>query len=139
MKKFVALILALLMVIAATAAFAADVKVVVNGEEIAFDTAPARNGESVWIPYRFVAEKIGAKVSWHQETKTVFTEYNGSIITTQIGNNLMFVNDKTFTLENAPEIVADRTMVSGEVFENALGATVAWDEETSTVTITTAQ
>ena len=69
------------------AAFAADVKVVVNGEEIAFDAAPSKDGETVWIPYRFVAEKIGAKVSWHQETKTVFTEYNGAIITTQIGNN----------------------------------------------------
>lgn len=137
MKKIVSFILALLMVMAASAAFAADVKVMVNGEEVIFDAAPAIDGEKVWIPYRFVAEKVGAKVSWHQETKTVFTEYNGSIITTQIGNSLMFVNDTTYTLANAPHIVSDRTMVSGEAFENAFGATVMWDAETATVTITT--
>ena len=139
MKKFVALVLTLLMVMATSVAFAKDVKVLVNGEEIAFDTAPMADGENVWIPYRFVAEKIGAKVSWHHETKTVFTEYSGAIITTQIGNNLMFVNDTTYTLGNAPRIVSDRTLVKGEVFENALGAEVLWDAETSTVTITTAQ
>ena len=135
MKKILALILAIATVMAASCAFAADVKVIVNGEEVSFDRAPLVDGENVLIPYRFVAEKLGAKVSWHQDTQTVFTEYEGTIVTTQIGNNLMFVNDATFTLENAPVIEVDRTMVPGAVFENAMGAKVVWDAETATVTI----
>lgn len=135
MKKIFALILALALVMAASSALAADVKVLVNGEEVTFDREPAVKDGTVWIPYRFVAEKLGAKVSWHSETQTVFTEYSGSIVTTQIGNQLMFVNSQTFELENAPVLEIDRTMVTGAVFENAMGVKVVWDEATSTVTI----
>lgn len=135
MKKFITLVLAIVMVMCATSAFAADVKVLVNGEEITFDREPVKDGETVLIPYRFVAEKLGAKVSWHQETKTVFSEYEGSIVTTQVGNELMFVNNNIFTLEKAPTIATDRTLVPMDVFTNAFGANVSWDEATSTVTI----
>lgn len=135
MKKIVTLILAIVMVMCAASAFAADIKVLVNGEEIAFDRAPEKNGETVLVPYRFVAEKLGAKVSWHQETQTVFSEYEGAIITTQIGNELMFVNSDIYTLENAPALATDRTLVSFDVFKNAFGANVNWDEATNTVTI----
>lgn len=135
MKKFITLILAIVMVMCAASAFAADVKVLVNGEEIAFDREPVKDGEAVLIPYRFVAEKLGAKVSWHQETKTVFSEYEGSIITTQIGNELMFVNNNIFTLEKAPTLSTDRTLVPAEVFKNAFGANVTWDEAAQTLAI----
>ena len=135
MKKIITLILATVMVMCAASAFAADVKVLVNGEEITFDRQPEKIGETVFVPYRFVAEKLGAKVSWHQETKTVFSEYEGSIITTQIGNELMFVNNNIFTLEKAPTLSTDRTLVPFDVFKNAFGANVIWDEATQTVTI----
>lgn len=135
MKKIITLILAIVMVMCAASAFAADIRVLVNGEEIAFDRTPVKDGETVLVPYRFVAEKLGAKVSWHQETKTVFSEYNGEIITTQIGNELMFVNNNVITLEKAPSLSTDRTLVSLEVFKNAFGANVNWDDATQTVTI----
>ncbi len=135
MKKLITLILAIVMVMCSASAFAADVKVLVNGEEIAFDRNPVKEGDVVLVPYRFVAEKLGAKVSWHQETKTIFSEYEGSIITTQVENNLMFVNSDVFTLENAPTLATDRTLVSFDVFRNAFGANVNWDESTQTVSI----
>lgn len=135
MKKLFTLVLTIVMVMGSVSAFAADIKVLVNGEEIAFDREPVMDGETVLVPYRFVAEKLGAKVSWHQETKTVFAEYNGAIITTQIGNELMFVNDGTFNVEKAPVLSTDRTLVPLSVFENGMGAKVLWDEQTSTVTI----
>ncbi len=135
MKKIIAIILALVTVLTAGAAFAADYKVVVNGEEIVFDRQPVVENGVIFIPYRFVAEKLGAKVSWHQETKTIFSEYSGAIVTTQIGNELMFVNDATHNLENAPVLLVDRTMVSGDVFEKGMGAKVTVDEETMTVFI----
>ena len=135
MKKLITLILAIMMLMCATSAFAADVKVLVNGEEITFDREPVKDGETVFVPYRFVAEKLGAKVSWHQETQTIFSEYEGSIVTTQIGNELMFVNNNVFTLDNAPTLATDRTLVPLDVFTNAFGANVEWDEAASTVTI----
>lgn len=135
MKKLMALIIALGMVFSAMTAFAADIKVVVNGEEMAFDREPMVENGVVFIPYRFVAEKLGAKISWHHETKTVFGEYEGKIITAQIGNNFVFVNDGMFTVENAPIINTDRTMVPLDVFVNGYGADASWDSEASVVTI----
>lgn len=135
MKKIVTLIIATVMVMSAVSAFAADIRVMVNGEEIAFDREPVKTEQTVLVPYRFVAEKLGAKVSWHQETRTVFSEYEGAIITTQIENELMFVNNSVFTLEKAPVLATDRTLVPFEVFKNAFGANVAWDEATNTVSI----
>ena len=135
MKKLFTLILTIVMVMGAVSAFAADIKVLVNGEEMVFDREPVIEDGTVLVPYRFVAEKLGAKVSWHQDTKSVFTEYNGKIITTQIGNELMFVNDSVFSIEKAPVLSTDRTLVPLEVFKNAMEANVSWDETTSTVTI----
>ena len=135
MKKTIALILALVAVLSASVAFAADYKVIVNGEEVVFDRQPVVENGVIFIPYRYVAEKLGAKVSWHQETKTVFSEYSGAIITTQIGNELMFVNNAVHNLENAPALLVDRTMVSGDVFVKGMGAKVTIDEEAQTIFI----
>ena len=135
MKKFLSLLLAVMFVFAATSALAADIKVIVNDEEVEFDRQPVLDGETVLIPYRFVVEKLGAKVNWHEETQTVFSDYEGAITTIQIGNNLMFVNGDSFEIANAPVILADRTLVPKEVIENGIGATVTWDAESSTVTI----
>lgn len=135
MKKIFTLVLAVMMIFAATSALASDIKVLVNGEAVEFDRQPALEGETVLIPYRFVIEKLGAKVNWHGETQTVFADYEGTITTIQIGNSLLFVNGESFNLPVAPVIATDRTLVPKEVIEKGLGATVTWDAQTSTVTI----
>lgn len=136
MKKIFTLLLAAIMVFAAASALAADITVLVNGEAVEFDSQPVLEGDSVLIPYRFVVEKLGAKVNWHGETQTVFADCDGAITTIQIGNSLMFLNGESFTLSNAPVISADRTLVPVEVLEKGFGAAVIWDAQTSTVTVT---
>ena len=63
MKKVVTLLLAMVMIFTATASLAADIKVLVNGEAVEFDRQPVLDGETVMIPLRFVAEKLGAIVN----------------------------------------------------------------------------
>ncbi len=135
MKKAVTLLLAAIMIFAATAAMAADITVLVNGEKVEFDRQPELQNGKVMIPFRFVAEKLGATVAWEEETQTIFTSLNGSFSTMQIGNQSIFVDGKTFVSEIAPFIVVDRTLVSEEALEQSLGADVTWDEAAQTVTI----
>ena len=135
MKKIVTLLLAMIMIFTATAALAADIKVTVNGEEIAFDRQPLLDGETVMIPFRFVAEKLGATVNWDGETKTVFASYGDTLTTLQIGNNKLFTNSEETLLEKAPILTIDRTLVESAVIEKCLGAKVVWDKENSLVTI----
>ena len=136
MKKIITLLMALVMIFAATGAFAADIKVVVNGEEIQFDRAPYIEGNSVMLPFRFVAEKLGAVVAWDGETQTVFSNLDKSISTMQIGNSNLFVNGEAITLEKAPVLTTDRTLVTIQAIEKALSVTAEWDEAAETVTIT---
>ena len=55
------------------------------------------------------------------------------VITLQINNKEIKVNDKTFTNDVAPVIVNDRTMVPIRVVTETLDGKVAWDAKTSTV------
>ncbi len=135
MKKFAAIILSLTLVFAATGAFAADIKVNLNGEEIAFDVQPMLDGENLLLPLRFIYEKMGANVSWYEETNTVFADFGGNITTIQIGNELMFLNGDSFKLDAVPVLKDDRTLVPAAVIENGTGAKVSWDAEKSTVSI----
>jgi len=136
MKKVLALVIALISIFSATAAFAADITVKVNDEAVEFDREPYVEDGKVMIPYRFVAEKLGAMIAWDSDTKTVFTAYEDAVSTMQIGNAKIFGNDATLEVETAPSITIDRTFVTEEVLEFALGVEVLFDEATSTVTVT---
>ncbi len=135
MKKILAVLLTLIMAFGATSAFAEGITITVLGDEIDVDSAPYLDGETVMVPYRFVAEKLGAKVSWHGETQTVFSEYNGTIITAQIGNERVFVNNLVFDIDKAPQLANDRTMVSLDLLAQAMGIKCYWDAEAQAVTI----
>lgn len=136
MKKILTLLLAMIMVFAATGAFAADITVMVNGEAVEFDRAPEMQDGTAMIPFRFVAEKLGAVVAWDGETRTVFSSVGEILSAMQIGNSNIFVNGEAAAVENAPVIIVDRTLVSAEVLQKALGAAVEWNPETNILTIT---
>lgn len=136
MKKIMSAILTAVLLFTAVSAFAADIKVYVNGEEMVFDRNAVLDGETVLIPYRFTVEKLGATVSWFGDIQTVFTSHNGVITTMQINNDKMFVGDEAVALEKAPVLAVDRTLVPATVIEKSVGATVVWDSASSTVTIT---
>lgn len=135
MKKFLAVLVALITVFGATAAFAADITVKVNDEVVTFDRQPYMEGGNVMIPYRFVAEKLGATVAWDGDTKTVFTSLGDIVITLQIGNSNIFTADDVINAQLAPVLVIDRTFVTGDVIAKAFGVDVTFDEETSTLTV----
>ena len=134
MKKILAIVLAMVMIFAATGVFAADIKVLVNGEEIQFDRLPEEKDGAVLIPFRFVAEKLGAIVAWDGETQTVFANIGDTLSTMQIGNKNVFVNSEAVEADVAPYITIDRTFVSTQILEKALGATVVSDGSTVTIT-----
>ena len=135
MKKFIGILLALVMVFASIAASASDIKVLVNGQEVEFDQGPVIDGETVLVPLRFVFEKLGAIVSWHEDTQTIFSVIENDMVTLQIGNENMFTADNSIVLEKAPVIIGDRTLISSEVIEKGIGAEFVWDELNKTVTI----
>lgn len=135
MKKILAILIALITVFGAAQVFAADITVKVNDEVVDFDREPYEENGKVMIPYRFVAEKLGAFVAWDGETKTVFTTLGDAVSTMQIGNSKIFTAEGSIVADVTPSLVIDRTFVSEEVLEFALGVEVSYDEAASTVII----
>ena len=136
MKKIIVLLIMVFVLLGAMSVMAEDVSVIVNGEEIVFDQKVVVDNDTPMIPLRFVAEKIGANISWYGETRTVFAEFEGVMTTIQIGNELLFYNEEAIKLEKAPALFGDRTLVPMSVIEITTGADVLWDKENSKIVIT---
>ncbi|WP_337759027.1 stalk domain-containing protein [Anaerotignum faecicola] len=101
----------------------------VDNEAVIYDTAPVIRNDRTLVPIRIVTETLGGKVDWNGVTKEVTLHIDGKEIKMTVGK----------TLEKygvAPVIIDGRTFVPVRFVADELGATVAWDDATKTVTIT---
>ena len=138
MKKRILAILMALSVSAAPAAVLAaddDIKVMLDGERIAFDVQPQIIDERTMVPLRAIFEALGATVDWDQETQTVTAVKDDTKIALTIGKNVIYVNDKPIELDVAPLIIDERTLVPVRAIAEGFGLDVGWDGENATVII----
>ena len=135
MKKLVALLLSMVMIFAATGVFAQDVAIIVMDEKVEFDRAPIVEEDVLYIPLRFVAEKLGATVAWDGETQSVFVSVDGILSSLQIGNIKIFSNGSEYAAAKTPVLIESRTLVTSDVVERMLGVKVAWDKEAGIATV----
>ena len=108
----------------------------VFGEEKQNDVAPVIKGDRAYLPARFVAENLGAKVLWDNETRTVIITKDDKIIIIAIDKKTAIVNDETITLDAPAFIENDRTYTPMRFIAAELGASVDYDREEQIVTIT---
>jgi hypothetical protein len=128
-----AIVLLSALVLGATTSLAADIAVVVNGQQIQFDQPPIERSGRVFVPLRGVFEHLGASVVY--DNGVINTTGNGRTIQLRIGSTQATVNGSTRTLDVAPFIVGSRTLVPIRFISESLGASVDWNDNTRTVTI----
>ena len=141
MKKLVSMILALAMIIScfSCVAFADDeIKITLNGSYLTMDQNPIIVDGRTLVPLRVIFEGLGAKVSWDDATKTATGTKDGKEIKITIDNTVAKVDGKDVTLDVPAQIVNARTLVPVRFISESLGASVAWNGDTKTVTITSA-
>ena len=109
------------------------VAVVVNGQQMQFDQPPVERAGRVFVPLRGVFERLGATVVY--DNGTINATGNGRNVSLRIGSNQATVNGRMQTLDDAPFIVGSSTLVPLRFIAQALGASVDWNNNTSTVTI----
>ncbi len=113
----------------------------VNGKFVPTDVAPVIKNNRTLVPIRFVTEAVGATVGWDPNERKVTIELNGSKVELFIGKNIAYVNGVPRQIDpNNPKVVPiilhNRTFVPIRFIMEAFGATVGWDPNTRTVTIT---
>ncbi len=145
--KHIAVVLALVMTVACfsvagvSAMSPTGPAVRVNGILVEFpDAGPFidSNGRTM-IPVRFVAERLGADVSWEQAGKTAYIEKDGIVIAVTIGDSALRVtqngNTETTVMDTEAVLRDGRTYVPIRFVAEALGAYVDWSDTYRTVGI----
>lgn len=95
--------------------------VIVDNNVTVIDAAALIKNERTFVPYRALAEAFGAKVEWNEKDRTVTTEMDGKKVVMTIDKKEYKVNDKEMTMDVAPYIANDRTMVPVRFVAEALG------------------
>lgn len=139
MKKTLCLILSLMLIICAVVPVMADdeIKVKIDGEQIAFDVAPQIINDRTMVPLRAIFEALGATVDWNGDTRTVTSTKDDTTISLTIDSATMSVNGEDIALDSPACIINDRTLVPVRAISEAFGTTVDWIGEEKTVLITT--
>lgn len=111
-------------------------KAYIGTREYALPIAPFQAGAGTsMVPFRFIGEALGARVDWEGSRQEVSYSLAGKTLVLQIGSNKARVNGREVTLEVAPRLVGDTTVVPLRLVSEQLGARVDWDEATKTITI----
>ncbi len=117
-----------------------DPMMTVNGAEKEIDpgmgTAPVIINDRTLLPVRAVIEELGGTVGWDDETREVTLGYEGSEIVLTIDSTSAALNDQAQTLDTAPVIINDRTMLPIRFIAEGFGLGVEWNGEMQEVTIT---
>ena len=128
------------------------IKVLINGEYIFFDQPPIIENGRALVPMRAIFEALGAEVKWDDSTQSVYatrkTDTLVEVTYLKIGDTDMTVSsynplDSTelpgrdfITLDVAPKLVGNRTLIPVRAIAEAFGAKVEWNRKTNTVIIT---
>lgn len=116
-----------------------EVPILMNGQAFKADVPSFIYVDRTLVPIRFVAESLGAKVDWEQNTKTATVTHSNKVIKLTIDSpNVSINNDKkTLDKNSIPKLVTfngndARTMVPVRFVSEVLGYEVGWDENNQT-------
>ena len=110
-----------------------SVNVIVNGQTMNFTEAPIVRAGRVFVPLRGVFEQLGASVVY--ANGQINATGRGQTVSLNIGSTQATVNGQPQTMDVAPFIVNATTFVPLRFVSQSLGASVNWNDSTSTVTI----
>lgn len=139
MKKFTSGMFALfaLFGVSADALAATPIAVVIDGNIQKYDVAPAIYDNRTLVPMRGIFESLGATVLWDGTTDTVTATRGASTVKLQLNSLVAYQNGQQVSLDAAPRIVNNRTLVPIRFVGESLGVDVTWDEPGQKVVITT--
>ena len=113
----------------------------VNGASKMLDSPPViKNGRTL-VPIRAIIEALAGTVGWDATTKKATVTLGKKTIVLWIGKSAATVNGVSTLIDSTnakvvPEIINGRTMLPLRFVTQNLGATVGWDQNTQTITIT---
>lgn len=112
---------------------------VIDGYNVYSDVPPFITHDRTLVPVRVIARQLGASVTWLETERAVLMEKDDVKVKIAIGSTTAYVNGIAHTLDVAPVIRDDRTMLPVRFVSEYLGAEVGWCPERFSVLISTAR
>lgn len=137
MKKIISALLVVILLMCVNVSAENPITVEVDFGTVEFDTSPVNVEGRILVPVRAIFESMGATVRWNAETKTVTSKLDSTTVVMQIDNHTMRINGEPKTLDVAPMIIDDRTLVPARAAAEAFGGRVQWIGEEQKVLIST--
>ncbi len=108
----------------------------VDGEATQITSPPIqlKNGR-VMVPFRFLAESLGATVAWDGDTKMVTFTKGKLVIFLWVGRDYAISGGTMVQLDAPPMIQGGRTYIPVRFVSEQLGAQVTWDGKNRIVTV----
>ena len=117
---------------------AESVNIFVDGKAITgLDMPPVILNDRTLVPARAVFETVGADVTWNAETRQVYANDGENIIVLTIDSTSGLKNGESITMDVAPKIINDRTMIPIRYAAEAMNCDVTWDGATRNINIYT--
>jgi len=108
-------------------------QVMLNRTLLLLDVPPRIIQGRTVVPVRFVAEALGATVTWHEETSAVVVSYGAAAIHLTIGSPVAIVNGSRVLLDVVPFVERGRTLVPLRFLAETLGFEVLWHGPTNRI------
>jgi len=106
-----------------------EIQIFVNDHRVYFDVPPYLDENNrLLVPFRAIAEAMGAGVHWQPDTKQVSVVGRGRIILLTVGSNLTLVNGETRVMDTTPIIKDGRTLIPVRFVGEFLQGVVHWDQ-----------
>lgn len=89
---------------------------------------PSSRTTAPWFPCRAIFEALGAEVEWDDATRSITATRDDKTIEMTIGQTEMTVDGEAVTLEVAPTILNNTTLVPVRAVAESFDAQVGWNE-----------
>jgi len=114
------------------------VRVFLDTLPVEFDVPPAVVQGRTLVPFRAIAEALGAKVEWDQATQTAIARQDEVEVRVPLGSRVATRNGEALTLDVPAQVSDERILMPLRFFAEAFGCRVSWDQEAYAAVITSA-
>ena len=132
------LLTGLLLASVATPAGTAEIKVLIDGEAVAFTNGkPQSVAGRTLVPYRAIIEALGGSAEWSKELRKITARKDNTTIELTIDEKIGRKNGAEIQMDVAPVIRNGSTLVPLRFVAESLDAKVNYDKGANTISIDT--
>jgi inhibitor of cysteine peptidase len=106
-----------------------------DGKPLTFTVQPQLHNGTMMVPYRAIAEAMGAQIIWDEAQHSITAIKDGVTLYLKINDTLAKRNQVSIRLAEAPLVINGTALIPLRFFSEAFGSIVKWNGQTKKITI----